>query len=181
MYIVSIVITFSTVRQASRIFHSMSLVPPQHSTIYGRTCESFFRCFVILVVTCRLVCPTLMDTHPLHFFSYTTWDFKSLSKDDFRVGSHDLNFRLIKTTCTSNSFFNLLEKFRDHSSGYWFLVQQFFFFSRAWSKASQLDVALKILWTVPESHFSYAEAVHSCKNSVLSQCQLVFDNMGRWY
>ena len=138
-----------------------------------------------------------MDPHPLHLISYTTWDFRSLSKDDFRVGRHDLNFRVVKTTCNSHSFFNLLAKFwvrlplycrkivglsldlvllfwcsfgvvlnwslppliifsrvwftifEDHSSGYWFLVQQDLFFSRAWSKANQLEVALKTLWTVP--------------------------------
>ena len=138
-----------------------------------------------------------MDPHPLHLISYTTWDFRSLSKDDFRVGRHDLNFRVVKTTCNSHSFFILVAKFwvrlplycrkivglsidlvllfwssfgvvliwslppliifsriwltifEDHSSGYWFLVQQGLFFSRAWSKANQLKVTLKTLWTAP--------------------------------
>ena len=52
-----------------------------------------------------------MDPHPLNLFSYTTWDFKSLSKDEFRVGRHDLNFRVLKTTCILLSFFNLLAMF----------------------------------------------------------------------
>ncbi|XP_075242826.1 ATP-dependent RNA helicase A-like isoform X2 [Convolutriloba macropyga] len=26
-----------------------------------------------------------MDPHPLHLISYTTWDFRSLSKDDFKL------------------------------------------------------------------------------------------------
>ena len=37
-----------------------------------------------------------MDPHPLHFISYTTWDFRPLLKDDFRVERPDLNFRVIK-------------------------------------------------------------------------------------
>ena len=52
-----------------------------------------------------------MDPHPLHFISYTTWNFGSLSKDNFRDGRHDLNFSLIKTTCNSHSFSNLTAKF----------------------------------------------------------------------
>ena len=39
--------------------------------------------------------------------------------------------------------------FEDHYSGYWFLVQQVLLFSRTWSKANQLEVALNTLWTVP--------------------------------
>ena len=46
------------------------------------------------------------------FFSYTTWNFRSLSKNDFRVGRHDLNFRVVKTTCNSHCFFDLLANFR---------------------------------------------------------------------
>ena len=58
MYIASIIISVSTVRQASRIFHSVSFMAPRYSTRCWPTCESFFWCSVILVVTCRLVCPT---------------------------------------------------------------------------------------------------------------------------
>ena len=170
-----------------------------------------------------------MDPHLLHLISYTTWDFKSLLKDDFRVGRHDLNFRVVKTTCNLHNFFNLLAKFwvrlllycrkivglsedlvlffwcsfgvvlkwslppliifsrvwftifEEQSSGYWFLVQQVLFLSRALSKANQLEVALKTYEPSLESHFYYAEAVHSCENSVLFQSQLVFDTNDRWY
>ena len=30
----------------------------------------------------------------------------------FQGGGHDLNFRVVKTTCNSHNFFNLLAKFR---------------------------------------------------------------------
>ena len=45
-----------------------------------------------------------MEPHPLHLISYATWDFRSLSKDDIRVGRHDLNFRIVKTFCNSHPF-----------------------------------------------------------------------------
>ena len=78
MFIGSIVNSFSTVRQASRIFHSMSIMAQQHSTRFWPTCQSFFWCSDILVVKFCCVCPTKMDPHPLHFISCTTWDFRSL-------------------------------------------------------------------------------------------------------
>ena len=172
--------------------------------------------------------PKKTDPHPLHLISSTTWDNRSLSKDDFRVGRHDLKFRVVKISWISHSLFNLLAKFwvrlphycrkivglsyalvlffwcsfgvvlnwsvppliffrvwftifEDLSSAYWFLVQQVLFFSRAWSKANQLEVALKTLWTVPWITFFYAEALHSCKILLIFQCQLVFDTNSRWY
>ena len=52
-----------------------------------------------------------MDAHPLHLISYTTWNFRSLSKNGFRVRRHDLYFCVVKTTCISHSFFSFLAKF----------------------------------------------------------------------
>ena len=52
--------------------------------------------------------PTLMYPHPLHFISYTKRNFRFLSKDDFSVRRLDLNFRVLKITCKSHSFFILL-------------------------------------------------------------------------
>ena len=53
-----------------------------------------------------------MDPHSLLFFSNNTWDFRSLLKDDLRVGRHDFNSGVIKAICKSHSFFNLLAKFK---------------------------------------------------------------------
>ena len=40
-----------------------------------------------------------MDLHPLKLISYTPWDIRSPSKDDFRMERHDLNIRVKITNC----------------------------------------------------------------------------------
>ena len=52
-----------------------------------------------------------MELHPLHVTLYTTWDFRFLSKGDFRVGKQVLSFLVVKMIWISHIFFSLLAKF----------------------------------------------------------------------
>ena len=118
----------------------------------------------------------------------------------FQGERHDLNFRVVKTTCNSNSFFSLLAKFwvrlplycrkinglsiclvllfwcsfgvvlnwslapliifsrvwftifEDHSSGYWFLVQQVLFFFKSLIEGQPIRVCIKNPVNSPLNH-----------------------------
>ena len=110
IFIASMVLSFSTVRQSSRTFHSRSLVEPLHSTIWRITCESFLW-WSDVVVTCQLVCSTKMDLQPIHFISDKKWISGLYRKMILVWGGMILIFRVTKTTCKSHSFFNLHAKF----------------------------------------------------------------------
>ena len=52
-----------------------------------------------------------MELHPLHVTLYTTWDFRFLSKGDFRVGKQVLSFLVVKMIWISQILFSQLAKF----------------------------------------------------------------------
>ena len=210
MYIASMAMSFSALRQASRIFDSISFAEPLHSTRCWPTCESFFWCSDIQVLTCPLECPNRWIS--IHYISSHT---PSEISDDFRVGRHDLNFRVMNTTwklhiflfwvrsplylrkivglswalvllfwCSSGVVFNwsllpIIIVSRVWIPFIWiliFLIQQVLFFSSAWSKANQLDVALKTLWTVSWITFCLYWSV-----AELQKFSLLPVSVGLWY
>ena len=65
----------------------------------------------ILVVTFRLVWPKKMELHALHVTLYTTWDFRFLSEDGFRVSTQVLSFLVVKVISIPHNFFSLLATF----------------------------------------------------------------------
>ena len=71
---------------------------------------SFFWSSKILVVTCRLIWPTLIEMQPSLATLYITWDFRFLSKDDFRVGKQVLILLVVQMIWISRNFFNLLTR-----------------------------------------------------------------------
>ena len=60
-----------------------------------------------------------MELHPFHVTLYNKWDFRFLSKGDFKVGKRVLSFLVVKMIWSLNNFFSLLAKFCVICPLYW--------------------------------------------------------------
>ena len=83
----------------SIIFQLISILPLSHCHICCPTGVAFFRCCSNLVMRCRTVWPTQMDSHPQHSSLYTIFDFSSLRKRPMKEGIQVFIFLVVNIIC----------------------------------------------------------------------------------